>query len=76
MVERSRVFNLRRALKDGSASQELAGDIESSLCSFSTAGNMHLTFGSMYNYILFCHNILGEQKILCSTCPKVWGMSP
>ena len=36
-VERSHVFNLQRALKDHSASQELAGDIKSSLSRFSTA---------------------------------------
>jgi len=41
--ERSHVFNVRRALKDRSASEELAGDSESSLCSFSTAGcTLHL----------------------------------
>jgi len=34
MVERSHVFNLLRALKDRSGSQELAGDIKSILCSF------------------------------------------
>ena len=41
-VKRSHVFNLRRALKDRSASQELAGDIKSSLSSYSTAGTCTL----------------------------------
>jgi len=40
MVDRSHVFNLRGVLKDRFALQELAGDIKSRLCSFSTARNI------------------------------------
>ena len=54
IVQRSHVFNLQRALKESSASQELAGDIKSSLSKFSTAGNMHLTFGSISRNTFKC----------------------
>jgi len=41
-------------LKDGSASQELAGDVKSSLYKSSAAGNVHLTFGSISRNTFKC----------------------
>ena len=68
IVERSHVFNLRRALKDRSASQELAGDIKSSLSSFSAAGNMHFTFGSISRNTFKCS---AKQGLSARGCVKM-----